>query len=67
MFLNADLIEFCKNRDILVTGHSPFAKVDPVAKTPKFLYDQFTTEIAKRHNKTPFQVVLKYLVIEKSA
>lgn len=60
------LIEFCKARDITVTAYSPLTKPhawikDSTMPKPAFLNSK-VVEIAKKHNKTPAQVVLRFLV-----
>ena len=60
------LIEFCKARDITVTAYSPltrphFYEKDNTLPKPAQL-DPKVEEIGKKYNKTPAQVVLRYLV-----
>ncbi|XP_063231296.1 aldo-keto reductase family 1 member B1-like isoform X2 [Bacillus rossius redtenbacheri] len=61
----AKLIEFCKARDIVVTGYSPLGSPDsPFLKpgAPMLLDDPKLQELAKKYKKTPAQVVLRYSV-----
>lgn len=56
------LIEFCKNRDIIVTAYTPLAKANVEEKKPDFLFNENVIEIGKKYNKTAVQVTLRYLV-----
>lgn len=56
------LIAFCKERDVVVVGYSPLGQPNPVKKFPEFLFSQKTQQIADKHNKTPAQIVLRFLV-----
>lgn len=59
------LIEFCKQRDIVIVGYCPLGRSE-YAGTPGFpdptIFDPKVAEIAKKYGKTPAQVVLNYLV-----
>lgn len=57
------LIEFCKERDIVITGYCPLSKGE-VARfdIPPPILDPKVIEIAKKHKKTPAQVILNYLI-----
>lgn len=65
-FNQKKLIEFCKARDIVVIAFSPLTKPHRYAEDnsrPKPpLLDARVKEIGMKHNKTPGQVVLRYLV-----
>lgn len=56
------LIEFCKDRDIVVTAYTPLAKANVDEKKPDFLFNKDVIEIGKKYNKTTVQVALRYLV-----
>lgn len=60
------LIEFCNARDITITAYSPLTRPhryenDHSLPRPALL-DPKVGEIGKRYNKTPAQVVLRYMV-----
>lgn len=60
------LIEFCKARDITVTAYSPLTRphrYETNKSLPKpALLDPKVTEIGVKYDKTPAQVILRYLV-----
>lgn len=56
------LIEFCKEREIVVTAFSPLGRPNPQLQTPKFIFDEKVIAIGNKYNKTPAQVVLRFLV-----
>lgn len=64
------LIEFCRKNDITVVGYCPLGR--PTGHM-SFLGDERLIKIAKKYNKSPAQITLKYLlslgisVIPKSA
>lgn len=57
-----DTIKFCKENDIVVTAYTPLGLPKPDLKTPDFMFDEKMVNIGKKYNKTPAQVVLRYLV-----
>ncbi|CAJ1057010.1 aldo-keto reductase family 1 member B1-like isoform X1 [Xyrichtys novacula] len=67
--VQTELIEFCKSRNIALTAFSPFGSpgrppelfrgdTDP----HKLLEDPVVTDIAKKHRRSPAQVLLRYHV-----
>lgn len=59
------LIDFCKAKGITVTAYSPLGSPDrPWAKEgePKLLEDPKLVSLAKKHNKSCAQILLKYQV-----
>ncbi|KAM7002571.1 aldose reductase-related protein 2 [Tautogolabrus adspersus] len=67
--VQTELIEFCKSRNIALTAYSPFGSP---ARPPelfrgdadpqKLLDDPVIAEIAKKHRRSPAQVLLRYHV-----
>ncbi|XP_030645998.1 aldo-keto reductase family 1 member B7 isoform X1 [Chanos chanos] len=67
--VQADLIEYCKSKNIVLTAYSPFGspgrpkEFHQGEKDPeKLLEDPVVLEIAKKHGRTPSQVLLRYHV-----
>ncbi|XP_034940264.1 aldo-keto reductase family 1 member A1-like [Chelonus insularis] len=59
------LSEFCKERGITITAYSPLGSPNrPWAKPdePKLLEDKKLIEIAKKYNKSPAQIVIRYQI-----
>lgn len=65
-FLNQNkLIEFCKSHGITITAYSPLGSPDrPWHKDdePNLLADGRIDKIAKKHNKSPAQIILRFNV-----
>lgn len=59
------LINFCRERYIVVTAYCPLGRPIPAEKKPNFLYDEKLLAIGKKYNKTAAQVVFRYLVSGK--
>lgn len=56
------LIEFCKQKDIVLTAYCPVARPKPSEKKPAFLYGEQMEKLTNKYNKTGPQIALKYLV-----
>jgi diketogulonate reductase-like aldo/keto reductase len=58
------LIAFCKERDIVITAYCPLGRPNSIAnaESPAPLKDPKIQELAKKYNKSPAQIVLRYLV-----
>ncbi len=59
------LIEYCKKRNVVLTAYSPLGSPDrPFAKAgdPVLLEDPVVLDIAKAHDKSPAQVLIRYQV-----
>jgi len=65
-YLNqSKLIQFCKERDVLVTGYSPLGSPDrPWAKPgdPVLMDDSKLKQLAAKYNKTVPQILLRYQI-----
>ncbi|GFG35858.1 hypothetical protein Cfor_07266 [Coptotermes formosanus] len=58
------LIAFCKERDIVITAYCPLGSPNSIAnaESPAPLKDPKIQELAKKYNKSPAQIVLRYLI-----
>uniref|UniRef100_A0A1B0B5J9 NADP-dependent oxidoreductase domain-containing protein n=1 Tax=Glossina palpalis gambiensis TaxID=67801 RepID=A0A1B0B5J9_9MUSC len=56
------LTTFCKERDIILTAYSPLGRPNLTAKTPEFYFSPKTQSLANKYQKTPAQIILRYLV-----
>ncbi|XP_005190486.2 aldo-keto reductase family 1 member B1 [Musca domestica] len=61
-FNQKKLIEFSRQKDIVITAYAPLARPKPAQKWPAFLYDETAQDLAKRYNRTPAQICLRYLI-----
>ncbi|KPI96372.1 Alcohol dehydrogenase [NADP+] [Papilio xuthus] len=61
-----ELLEYCKEQNIVVTGYTPFGSIFPnkarSEAPPPRVDDPKLVDIAKKYNKTVPQIVLRYLV-----
>ncbi|CAD1475875.1 unnamed protein product, partial [Heterotrigona itama] len=56
------LIEFCKKHNITITGYSPLGQPGNKAGIPTGLDNPVVIELSKKHNKTPAQIILRYVL-----
>lgn len=56
------LLALCKKHDIVVTAYCPLGRPEPAKKIPVYLFDDKVKAIGEKYNKSPAQVVLRYLV-----
>lgn len=56
------LVNYCNERDIIITSYCPLGRPQPEKKLPAFLHDNKLKEIADKYNKTPPQIIFRYLV-----
>lgn len=66
------LVRFCKARNIAVTGFSPlgagsYVKINMAKKSDSVLQEGIVAEIAKSHEKTPAQVILRWGIQQGTA
>lgn len=56
------LTAFCKERDIVIVAYTPLGLPNPSKGLPNFFFSKELQKIADKHNKTPAQIILRYLV-----
>lgn len=56
------LVEFCNKRNITITGYSPLGRPGNRGGIPNSLDHSTILEIAKKYNKTPAQIALRYVL-----
>uniref|UniRef100_A0A667XH07 alcohol dehydrogenase (NADP(+)) n=1 Tax=Myripristis murdjan TaxID=586833 RepID=A0A667XH07_9TELE len=68
-FVQSDLVEFCRSRNIALTAYSPFGSPERPPELfrgdtdpHKLLEDPVVGDIAKKHRRSPAQVLLRYHV-----
>ncbi|XP_070168867.1 1,5-anhydro-D-fructose reductase [Polyergus mexicanus] len=55
------LVDFCKKRNITVTGYSPLGQPGNASGIGNRLDSSVVLKIAKKYNKTPAQIALRYV------
>ena len=57
-----ELIEFCQHNDIVVTAYSPLGSAASSREKgmPVILEDSTIVDLAKKHNKSPAQIILRW-------
>ncbi|KAK4878498.1 hypothetical protein RN001_011004 [Aquatica leii] len=62
---NKKIIQFCKEKGIVVTGYCPLGRVD-CANDPDIpkptIFDERVIAMAEKYKKTPAQIILRYLI-----
>lgn len=64
-FIDADLIEFCRNKEIHVSAVGPFGfptRPGRDTRERKLLDDPVIVELAEKKGRSPAQIVLRYLL-----
>lgn len=61
-FNQKELIQFSRDRDIIITAYCPLARPNAQEKWPPFLYEHKAEQLAKQYGKTTAQVCLRYLI-----
>lgn len=56
------LVDYCNERDIVITAYCPLGRPQPEKKLPAFLHDAQLKAIADKYKKTPAQIIFRYLV-----
>jgi len=62
---NEELVEFCTSHGVNVTAYNIFSvagRTDPDPTSPSSLHDQLIDRIAKKHNKTRANVIIRWLL-----
>lgn len=61
-----DLVDFCTSKSISVTAYSPFGSPGNYKELPRLLEDPVIGEIAKKHGKTPAQILVRWAIERKT-
>uniref|UniRef100_A0A1A9WEI7 NADP-dependent oxidoreductase domain-containing protein n=1 Tax=Glossina brevipalpis TaxID=37001 RepID=A0A1A9WEI7_9MUSC len=61
-FNQKKLIDFCRERNIVIVAYSPLARPRPETKWPPFMYDETAQKLAQHYSRTPAQICLNYLL-----
>lgn len=56
------MIEFCRQRDIVITAYCPLRQMNKNKELPSFVCDERVQQIANEYGKTAVQVCLRYLI-----
>lgn len=62
---NTELVEYCQSEKIAVTGYAPLGAADrgwAESGDPMPLENPVILDMAKKHNKTPAQIILRWLI-----
>ncbi|RMZ97105.1 aldose reductase-like [Brachionus plicatilis] len=65
LFQNAELIEFCQKKNIVVVAYAPLGAPDRAwlkTEDPVPLQHPIVLNLAKKHNKSPAQIILRWLL-----
>ena len=58
-----EFTKFCKDRDVTLTAYTPLGHMKPTPSGATAAWqDERVIEIGKKYNKTPAQVILRYLI-----
>ena len=61
---NDELVDFCQKENIVVVGYAPLGAPDRAwlnEKDPRPLQHSFVVDLANKYNKSPAQVILRWL------
>ncbi|CAL8075208.1 unnamed protein product, partial [Calicophoron daubneyi] len=61
-FPNAKLVKYAQSKGLTVTAYRPLGRPDLATEKTNLLLQPWVTAIAKKHNKTPAQVLLRWLL-----
>jgi diketogulonate reductase-like aldo/keto reductase len=61
-FPNTKLVEYAQSKGLTVTAYCPLGRPDQASELTNLLTRPWVNEIAKKHNKTPAQVLLRWLI-----
>lgn len=56
------MIDFCRERDVIIIAYSPLHHPKLMKPLPSFLTDERVNEIAQKYGKTSVQICLRYLL-----
>ncbi|EDW77033.1 uncharacterized protein Dwil_GK22153 [Drosophila willistoni] len=61
-FQQEKLREHAKRHNLVICAYCPLARPQPARQWPPFLYDEQAQQLAKKYNRTPAQICLRFLV-----